>query len=109
MQAGSPKLGALRMELAAAGVFDHRELRTWGKLAVLLAAIAGGLAAIAIVGWWLAIPLIPVLAVLCTATAMLGHEGSHRSFSASPLRNNVLAYFAVPLFSRLSTLYWREN
>jgi fatty acid desaturase len=109
MQAGSPKLGTLRIELAEAGLFEHRELRSWGKLAVLVAAIAGGLTAIAMVGWWIAILLVPILAVLCTATAMFGHEGSHRSFSASPARNELVAYFAFPLFGGLSTLYWREK
>jgi len=102
-------LGTLRIELAAAGVFEHHELRSWGKLAVLLVAIATGLTTIALVGWWIAIPLIPILAVLCTATAMLGHEGSHRSFSTSPVRNGMMSYFAFPLFSGLSTLYWREK
>jgi fatty acid desaturase len=109
MQVGSPKLGALRIELAAAGVFEHHELRSWGKLGVLLAAIASGLTAIALVGWWLAFPLVPILAVLCTATAMFGHEGSHRSFSSSRVRNDLIAYFAFPLFGGLSTLYWREK
>ncbi len=109
MQGGTPKLGALRIELASAGVFEHRELRSWGKLAVLLAAIAAGLTAIALIGWWIAILLVPLLAVLCTATAMLGHEGSHRSFSASSVRNGLISYFAFPLFSGLSTLYWREK
>lgn len=102
-------MGTLRIELAAAGVFEHHELRSWGKLAVLLVAIATGLTTIALVGWWIAIPLIPILAVLCTATAMLGHEGSHRSFSTSPVRNGMMSYFAFPLFSGLSTLYWREK
>ena len=109
MQAGPPKLGTLRIELAEAGAFEHRELRSWGKLGVLLAAIAASLTAIALVGGWLVVPLVPLLAVLCTATAMFGHEGSHRSFSDSPLRNNLIAYFAFPLFGGLSTLYWREK
>ena len=49
MQAGPPRLGALRVELEEAGVFEHRELRSWGKLAMLLVAIAAGLSAIALV------------------------------------------------------------
>lgn len=103
------ELGTLRAELRAAGVFQHREARSWLLLASLLAAIAAGLAAIAIVGWWLAPVIVPALAVLCTSTAMLGHEGSHRSFSASPRRNGFLMYFAFPLFCGLSALYWREK
>src|SRR5262249_61570116 len=52
---------------------------------------------------------IPIAAFLSTWTAMLGHEGSHRSFSASPGRNLVLVYLTFPLFSGLSALYWREK
>ena len=61
-------------------------------------------------GWWLAFAARSrSRAVLCTSTAMLGHEGSHRSFSASPFRNALIAYFAFPLFSGLGALYWREK
>ena len=97
------------MELAAAGVFEHRELRSWGKLAVLVSTMAAGLTAIALVCWWLAFLVVPVLSVFATATAMIGHEGSHRSFSSSPARNAIVAYFAFPLFGGLSTLYWHEK
>jgi fatty acid desaturase len=103
-----PELGELRAELRAAGVFQHHELRSWLKLVVLLAALAACLIAIATVGW-AAIGLIPLAGVLATSTAMMGHEGSHRSFSASPFRNEVLVYFAFPLFSGLGTLYWRNK
>src|SRR4051794_30604402 len=81
-----PELGSLRAELRVAGVFEHCELRSWLKLALLVLGIAACLAAMAVLGAWAAIPAIPIAAVLCTSTAMLGHEGSHRSFSASPAR-----------------------
>src|SRR5258706_16031838 len=103
-----PELGALRLELRAAGVFEPHELRNWLKLGVLLTGIAGCLIAMAVFGPWAAIPAIPVAAVLCTATAMMGHEGSHRSFSASPFRNALLTYIAFPLFSGLGALYWHN-
>jgi len=104
-----PELGSLRTELRAAGVFEHNELRSWTKLVGMLAAVAGGLVAIAFYGFWMAVALVPALAVLCTSIAMFGHEGSHRSFSASPTRNAFVAYFTFPLFSGLSSLYWREK
>lgn len=104
-----PELGSLRLELRAAGVFEHRELRSWIKLGVLLAGIAGCLVALASTGWWLGFVALPVAAVLATSMAMFGHEGSHRSFSASPARNAVVAYFAFPMFSGLGTLYWKEK
>lgn len=104
-----PELGSLRAELRLAGVFEHREARSWSKLLVLLAGIAGCFVAMGMIGWPWAPALIPVAAVLSTALAMLGHEGSHRSFSASPLRNNLLVYFAFPLFSGLGSLYWRQK
>jgi fatty acid desaturase len=40
---------------------------------------------------------------------MLGHEGSHRSFSASPARNALLTHLVFPLFSGLGALYWRNK
>jgi fatty acid desaturase len=104
-----PELGSLRAELRAAGVFEHRELQSWLKLALFVSGIAACLAAMAVFGPWAAIPAIPIAAVLCTSTAMLGHEGSHRSFSASPLRSALLAYLAFPLFSGLGSLYWRNK
>jgi fatty acid desaturase len=109
MLVGGPKLGALRIELATAGVFEHREIRSWLKLGVLLSGVAAGLTAIALVGWWIAIPVVPILSVMSTSIAMFGHEGSHRSFSSSPVRNAIVAYFTFPVFGGLSTLYWREK
>src|SRR5262245_49887932 len=104
-----PELASLRSDLRAAGVFEHRELRSWMKVLVLLAGIAACLVALAWIGPWLAFATTPIAAVLCTSTAMFGHEGSHRAFSASPFRNGVLLYFAFPLFSGLGSLYWREK
>ncbi|HTL35056.1 MAG TPA: acyl-CoA desaturase, partial [Kofleriaceae bacterium] len=92
-----------------AGVFEHRELRSWCKLAVLLGVVFGSLAALAYLGAWSAWFLIPIASVFATAAAMLGHEGSHRSFSASPARNALLVYLVFPLFSGLGALYWKNK
>ena len=104
-----PELGTLRSELRLAGVFEHRELRSWFKLLVFSAGIAACLTAMAVLGPWAAIPAIPIAAVLATSAAMLGHEGSHRSFSASPLRCALFANLAFPLLSGLGVLYWRQK
>ncbi len=104
-----PELGSLRTELRNAGVFEHREIRSWLKLALLVSLTAGCLFVISRFGWISALALVPVCAVLCTAAAMMGHEGSHRSTSASPTRNSFMAYLAFPVFSGLSLLYWREK
>jgi fatty acid desaturase len=109
MSAAVPDLKALRAELTAAGVFQHRELQSWLKLAILLAGTAGCLVAIAYAPWWGTVLAILCAAVFVTSAAMIGHEGSHRSFSASPLRNTIVMYFAFPLFSGLSALYWRDK
>lgn len=106
---GVPELGSLRAELRAAGVFEHRELRGWLKVALFAIGIAACLTAMAVFGAWAAIPAIPIAAVFSTSLAMLGHEGSHRSFSSSPFRNALLAYVAFPLFSGLGSLYWRNK
>jgi fatty acid desaturase len=106
---GVPELGSLRAELRAAGVFEHRELRGWLKVALFAVGTAACFTAMAVFGAWAAIPAIPIAAVFSTSLAMLGHEGSHRSFSASPFRNALLAYVAFPLFSGLGSLYWRNK
>jgi len=100
---------ALRAELVSAGVFRHHEAASWGKLFLLLAGLALCLVGIATWGWWAALGLVPVAAVLTTTAAMLGHEGSHRSFSASPLRNQILNYVTFPLLAGLGALYWRHK
>ncbi len=103
------QLKSLRGELVAAGVFRHRELRSWIELVVMATALAGCLVGIARTGWLGALILIPVGAVLATSIAMMGHEGSHRSFSASPVRNTILCYLVFPLFGGLGALYWRNK
>jgi fatty acid desaturase len=104
-----PELGTLRNELRAAGLFEHRELRSWLKLGVLLGGFFLCIAAMAVFGPIAAILAVPIAAVLATSTAMLGHEGSHRSFSASPFRNALLVYIVFPLFSGLGALYWHNK
>jgi fatty acid desaturase len=104
-----PDLGTLRAELRAAGVFEPREARNWAKLVVLLSCVAGCLIGIAHAPWWGVTLLIVAAGVFCTSVAMLGHEGSHKSFSRSAARNTILQYVTFPLFSGLSALYWREK
>jgi fatty acid desaturase len=105
----SIELGSLRAELAAAGVFESRELSSWVKLLALATALAGCLLGLGGSGWPGALLWIPAAAVCCTSIAMLGHEGSHRSFSRSPVRNAVLVYLTFPLFTGLGALYWRDK
>ncbi|HEY1815482.1 MAG TPA: acyl-CoA desaturase [Kofleriaceae bacterium] len=105
----SPELGNLRAELREAGVFETRELRSWAKVLFLAAALAGCMVGL-VHSSRLGAPLwILAAAVCCTALAMLGHEGSHRSFSKSPARNALLVYLAFPLFTGLGGLYWRDK
>jgi fatty acid desaturase len=103
------ELGSLRAELRIAGVFAHREGRSWLELAGMLAAVAGCLVAIAMTHWIVALALVPIASVVSTSISMMGHEGSHRSFSSSPTRNALLTYIAFPLFSGLSSLYWHNK
>jgi fatty acid desaturase len=104
-----PELGTLRAELRAAGLFEHQELRSWIKLATLLGVLAACLVAIALGGVYVAIPLVPIASVCATSAAMMGHEGSHRSLSPSPLRNAIMTLTVFPLLSGLSSLFWRNK
>jgi fatty acid desaturase len=103
------ELGSLRAELRLAGVFEFRERRSLLELGGMLAALIGCFVGIAYLGWVGALLFIPIAGALSTSIAMTGHEGSHRSFSASPTRNAMLTYFAFPLFSGLSSLYWHDK
>ena len=90
-------------------MFETRELRGWAKVVFLAAVLTGCMVGL-VHSSRLGAPLwILAAAVCCTALAMLGHEGSHRSFSRSPARNALLVYLAFPLFTGLGGLYWREN
>ena len=99
----------LRTELTAAGVFRHHEAASWAKLGLLLTGLAGCLVGIAAGGLVPALVLVPAAAVFSVTAAMLGHEGSHRSFSASPGRNQLLLHIAFPLLSGLGAQYWRHK
>jgi fatty acid desaturase len=105
----SKELGSLRAELRVAGVFTSRELRSWLKLLVLAAVLIGCLVGLSQTGWLGAALWLPAAAVCCTSISMLGHEGSHRSFSQSPFRNAVIVYLTFPLFAGLGALYWRDK
>jgi len=99
----------LRAELTTAGVFRHHEAASWGKLVMLLAGIAACLTGVVLGPFWLALLLIPAASICATSAAMLGHEGSHRSFSKNPARNHLLNYITFPLLGGLSALYWRSK
>lgn len=111
MRAGTtiPELATLRARLKKAGVFEYREGLSWLKLALLLSGVIASLGSMVMFGGLAAFIAIPVCAVCSTSISMMGHEGSHRSFSKSPFRNNIINYFAFPLFSGLSTTYWRNK
>ncbi|HUS30688.1 MAG TPA: acyl-CoA desaturase [Kofleriaceae bacterium] len=107
--ASQAELRELRGELRDAGLFEHCELRSWLKLGVLVGGVAASLVTMATFGAWTALFAIPIAAVFATAAAMVAHEGSHRSFSASPTRNALMVYMVFPLFTGLGSLYWRHK
>ncbi|HEY0191384.1 MAG TPA: acyl-CoA desaturase [Kofleriaceae bacterium] len=104
-----PELGGLRAELRASGCFEHHELRTWLKLVVLGSALAATLVAMHRQSLGVAIALVPVAGLFATSLAMMGHEGSHKSFSRSAWRNTLLTHLMFPLFSGLGALYWKNK
>ncbi len=106
---GVPELGTLRSELRDAGLFEHREVRSLVKIAGMFVALLATIVAIGTFRGWLAVLLVPLASVLTTSIAMFGHEGSHRSFSASAKRNAWLTYITFPMFSGLSALYWHNK
>src|ERR1043165_6633791 len=103
------ELSSLRAELRLAGVFEHRERRTWFQLLAMGVALAGCIVAMATLGWIAWLVAMPIASVLATSIAMVAHGGSHRAFSASPARNALLVYLVFPLFSGLGALYWTNK
>src|SRR5262245_44480352 len=103
------QLSSLRAELRDAGVFEHRELRSWLELAAMVVVLVACFVAMARFGWIAWLIALPIATVLSTSIAMLAHEGSHRSFSASPTRNALLVYLVFSLFGGLGALYWRHK
>ena len=71
-------------------MFEHAALRSWLKLGALLSGLAACLGAIATGSLWLVVSMVPIAAVCATSAAMMGHEGSHRSLSASRTRNSLM-------------------
>lgn len=99
----------LRAELRAAGVFEHRELRNWAKLAVLVAVLVLAYVGVALGSGWTRLALVPVVAVAATLATLIGHDGSHGSFSPRSARNRLLAYLTLPLLAGISSLYWKHK
>jgi len=99
----------LRAALLAAGCYRHHEAASWGKLAILLAVLGLSIVATIAGPWWVALLVVPVGSIVAATAAMLGHEGSHRSFSASPARNALFNHITFPLLSGLGALYWRHK
>ena len=100
------KIKSLREEVAAAGLFERCEGRSWGKLAFLMSIFGGLLAAHALLPFWASVLLVPVTAVFCAVGAMLGHEGSHRGLSSAPWRNRLMFNLTFPTLGGVSGLYW---
>lgn len=97
---------SLRDELAAAGLFQRCEARTWGKLGFLMTVIGGLLVAHAYLPFWWSALLAPVTAFFCGVAAMIGHEGSHRGLSTAPWRNRLMFNLTFPVFGGVSGMYW---
>ena len=102
-------LGEIRAELAAAGVYRRHERAGWLRLALMVTLAVGSLAALLVLPAVSALLLVPVAALALTTAAMMGHEGSHGSFSSSKRQNRVLTVLTFPLLSGMSELYWHRK
>jgi fatty acid desaturase len=109
MQTRKYRLGELRAELTAAGVFDHATGAALGKFALMLAALAALLTAAALTSWWWSLALIPLAAVPAATAAMVGHEAAHGSFSRSRRKNDLMLNLAFPLLTGLGALHWKNK
>jgi len=99
----------LRAELKAAHVFDHRERQGWIKLALMLTLLLACAAGIALGPTWTWLLCVPLAALATTTATLIGHEGSHGSFSSSSRSNQLLVYITLPLFAGISGMYWKHK
>lgn len=102
-------LRALRHELTAAGLFERRQGPTTLKLVFFLTVAFGLLALHTVMPLWGTVLVLPVTAFFFCAAAMIGHEGGHRSFSSSPLGNELMYHFLFPFLGGLSALQWKDK
>ena len=100
---------ALRTDLTEAGVFRHHEAAGWLRLGLLMSLLGTWLYCIGRVPTWIILVTTPLVAAVCTTAAMLGHEGSHGSFSSQKWQNRLLTNLVFPLLSGLSAVYWRNK
>lgn len=99
----------LRAQLKAAHVFEHREGETWLKLILMLAALVSCYVGIVCGPVWLGLALLVPAAIATTTATLIGHEGSHGSFSERGIRNQLLAYLTLPLLGGISASYWKHK
>lgn len=99
----------LRAELKAAHVFEHRERSGWIKLALMLAALLACCTGIALGPTWAWLLLVPAAALATTTATLIGHEGSHGSFSGKSRQNQLLVHLTLPAFAGISGLYWKHK
>ncbi len=99
----------LRVELRAAGVFEHRESRTWLELALLVAIFAVATALTFTFGFPLALLTVPIAAIAMTSAVMLGHEGGHGALSEQRSRNELMLWLTFPLLGGVSARYWKAK
>ncbi len=103
------KIKSLRQELAQAGMFRPCEARSWGKLVTLLGAASALFVAHVALPFWYSALLVPLTGGLCAVAAMIGHEGSHRGLSRSPVRNRLMYFITFPVLGGVSGVYWHHK
>ncbi|MEY4512478.1 MAG: hypothetical protein RLZZ450_4600 [Pseudomonadota bacterium] len=99
----------LRAELKAAQVFEHRERSGWIKLALMVTALLACCAGIVLGPVWSWFLWVPAAALVTTTATLLGHEGSHGSFSSSSRQNQLMVHLTLPLFAGISGMYWKHK
>jgi fatty acid desaturase len=99
----------LRAELKAAHVFEHRERQGWLKLATMLTLLLVCCVGMAYSPSWTWLLWVPLAALATTTATLIGHEGSHGSFSSSGRSNQLLVYITLPLFAGISGMYWKHK
>ena len=101
---------ALKAELEAAGLFDHRPSAVYAKLVLLAGLTAGFFAAFFLVdAWLLRVPAFLAGVVTSIALVMIAHDSGHGAVSRNKVLNDLPGWLLFPFFAGLSLPYWRHK
>ncbi len=112
MQQAAPRgsYRELRGLIRQAGLLEKQPLFYAAHLSGTLALIAGAVVAIVMIGdsWW-SLVMAPLVAIISTQLAFVGHDGGHRQIFRSNRKNDWVVIAMSGLFMGFSLSWWMDS